>query len=53
MTKAPALIWEQIGVKDNAIKTWDSAKEWGLLPADVKVKKGPAIFPRIDIKKEL
>jgi len=53
MTKAPALIWEQIGVKDNAIKTWDSAKEWGLLPADVKVKKGPAIFPRIDMKKEL
>lgn len=53
MTKAPALIWEQIGVKDDAIKTWDSAKEWGLLPADVKVKKGPAIFPRIDMKKEL
>ena len=53
MTKAPALIWEQIGVKDDEIKTWDSAKEWGLLPADVKVKKGPAIFPRIDMKKEL
>ena len=53
MTKAPALIWEQIGVKDNAIKTWDSAKEWGLLPSDVQVKKGPAIFPRIDMKKEL
>ena len=53
MTKAPALIWEQIGVKDDAIKTWDSAKEWGLLPADVKVKKGSAIFPRIDMKKEL
>lgn len=53
MTKAPALIWDQIGVKDDAIKTWDSAKEWGLLPADVKVKKGPAIFPRIDMKKEL
>ncbi len=53
MTKAPALIWEQIGVKDDAIKTWDSAKEWGLLPADVQVKKGPAIFPRIDMKKEL
>ena len=53
MTKAPALIWKQIGVKDDAIKTWDSAKEWGLLPADVKVKKGPAIFPRIDMKKEL
>ena len=53
MTKAPALIWDQIGVKDDAIKTWDSAKEWGLLPVDVKVKKGPAIFPRIDMKKEL
>ena len=53
MTKAPALIWEQIGVKDDAIKTWDSAKEWGLLPVDVKVKKVPAIFPRIDMKKEL
>lgn len=53
MPESPKLIWEQIGIKDDSIKTWDSSKTWGLLPAEITVTKGDAIFPRIDIKKEL
>jgi methionyl-tRNA synthetase len=29
------------------------AKEWGLLPIELKVEKGETLFPRIDMKKEL
>ncbi|MCL1924581.1 MAG: methionine--tRNA ligase [Defluviitaleaceae bacterium] len=31
---------------------WDEAKEFGLLPKDLKVTKGDILFPRIDLKKE-
>ncbi len=33
--------------------TWASAAQWGVTPADVTVKKGDSLFPRIDMKKEL
>ena len=42
----------QIGA-DETITTWDSAKAFGLLPATVTVQKGDALFPRIDVRKEL
>ncbi len=29
---------------------WDEAGKWGLAPANVKVTKGEALYPRIDIK---
>ncbi len=32
---------------------WDSLNVWGLLQADVAVQAGPALFPRIDMEKEL
>ncbi|MBE6007788.1 MAG: methionine--tRNA ligase [Lachnospiraceae bacterium] len=53
MTKAPKAIWAQLNIADESIVAWDKAKEWGLLPADLEVKKGETLFPRIDIKKEL
>ena len=34
-------------------KTWDSAAQWGVLPATVSVIKGENLFPRIDMAKEL
>ena len=36
-----------------AVQTWDSAANWGVLPADVEVHKGENLFPRIDMAKEL
>ena len=44
--------FEQIGAPE-AVRTWESAAEFGALPADVKVVKGDTLFPRIDMDKEL
>jgi len=45
-------IFVQIGADEGA-QTWDSACRWGVLPADVEVRKGENLFPRIDMAKEL
>lgn len=46
-------ICSQLSIDDNSIKTWDSAKQFGLLKREVKINKGKIVFPRIDMKKEL
>ena len=48
----PEKIWKQYNI-DNKIVDWEMSKEWGLLSAELKVEKGEALFPRIDMKKEL
>jgi len=53
MPTTPERIFAQLGVTDEALKTWESLSEYGKLPAGTKVQKGEALFPRIDIKKEL
>ncbi len=45
-------VWEQIGADENLI-TYENAGKTGVLPANVTVKKGPALFPRIDVNKEI
>ena len=45
-------IFAQIGADENS-HTWESADHYGVLPADVTVKRGENLFPRIDIPKEL
>ena len=45
-------VWEQIGA-DESIITYENAGNFGILPNDVTVKKGPALFPRIDVDKEI
>ncbi len=45
-------IQEQIGAKPE-ILTYESASEWGLLPADAEIVKGETLFPRIDVEKEI
>lgn len=52
MPESCAKIFDQIGADDQTT-TWDAAKTPGLLPNDVSVSKGEAIFPRIDVEKEL
>ena len=53
MPQLPERIFAQLGVTDEALKTWDSLSAFGALPAGTKVCKGEALFPRIDVKKEL
>ena len=45
-------IFGQIGAKEE-LRSWESAKTWGLLPMDAAVNKGENLFPRIDMEKEL
>jgi len=47
-----ARIFEQIGASGETT-SYDSAETFGELPAAVTVTKGPVIFPRIDLEKEL
>ena len=44
--------FDQIGA-DGSARTWDAACEYGVLPADVAVRKGETLFPRIDAAKML
>ena len=53
MPSTPARIFAQLGIADDSLKTWDSLKCYGMLPAGIKVCKGDALFPRIDVMKEL
>ena len=53
MPHTPARIFEQLGVTDEALKSWDSLQRFDSLPAGTRVCKGEALFPRLDVKKEL
>lgn len=45
-------VWAQIGANTSDVN-YENAGKFGVLPLDVKVSKGEAIFPRIDVEKEI
>ena len=45
-------LFAQIGAPA-AVQTWESVADWGKMPVGTPVVKGDALFPRIDVKKEL
>ncbi len=53
LPQTPDKLFKQLGVSDPALKTWQSVQRFGGLLAGTKVEKGAALFPRLDIKKEL
>ena len=53
MPSTPARIYEQLGLTDESLMTWESVQKFGGLKPGTKVVKGAALFPRVDIKKEL
>ena len=55
MPNTPAIIREQLGVStlgEGDFFTWESAKQFGLLPREITVAKGAAAFPRAEKKAE-
>ena len=46
-------IYDQLGISDENLKTWESVKTFGLIGEGTKVHKGEALFPRLDIEKEV
>lgn len=53
MPNTPKLIFEQLNIKEDELKTWGSMMSFGKLRKDFTINKGEVVFPRIDIKKEL
>jgi len=52
MPRTPRAIKRQLNIGDELL-TWESAKQFGLLPREVVITKEPVVFPRIDLDKEL
>ena len=52
MPTAMPKVWEQIGA-DESMVTYEKSGTFGVLPADVTVRKGEVLFPRIDMEKEI
>ncbi|MBS7258953.1 MAG: methionine--tRNA ligase [Eubacteriales bacterium] len=53
LTRTSPKIFAQLGITAEALMSFDSIHTFGLLPVGQKVVKGEALFPRIDMKKEL
>ncbi len=54
MPRTPERIFAQLGVEDESLKTWQSLTEkFDVLPEGITVHKGEALFPRLDVQKEL
>ena len=46
-------MWKQLGLGDFAAANIPDAQIWGKYPADTKVCKGNALFPRYDLEEEI
>ncbi|NEU63194.1 methionine--tRNA ligase [Paenibacillus sp. ALJ109b] len=53
LTRAPRKIWEQLGIQEGELTAWDTAKQWGVIPAGNALQKGDPIFPRLDSEQEI
>ena len=53
MPKTPGRIFTQLGMTDESLQTLDSIQHFGGLVNGLRVEKGEALFPRIDVDKEL
>ncbi len=53
MPQTPGRIFAQLGVTDPALKSWQSLAAFGRLAPGTVVKKGEALFPRIDVAREM
>ena len=52
MPETAEKIFAQLGISVSDVK-WESAMEWGTLPKTATMTKADALFPRIDMEKEL
>ncbi|MDL2206922.1 methionine--tRNA ligase [Eubacteriales bacterium OttesenSCG-928-N13] len=53
MPRTPERIFAQLGLNDPSLQTWESIQSFGGLKPGTQVEKGAALFPRIDIPKEM
>ena len=53
LTRTPRRMWEQLGLSEGELTSWESACRFGSFPAGIRVKKGDPLFPRLDVKEEV
>lgn len=53
LTEAPPQIFEQLGIHEEALQTWDSTYEQGNVKEGTMTGKGKPIFPRLDMEEEI
>ncbi|MEH7251244.1 methionine--tRNA ligase [Neobacillus niacini] len=53
LTVTPNEIFEQLGMNEAELKTWDSLTNFGSVPNGTKVAKGNPLFPRLEIADEV
>lgn len=53
LTQTPNGMFKQLGIQDEALKTWESLEQFGIIPDGTKVEKDAPLFPRLDITEEV
>ncbi|MCC2328609.1 MULTISPECIES: methionine--tRNA ligase [Bacillus] len=53
LTVAPGKMFAQLGLTEEAHKSWESLSTIGCIPAGTKVEKGNPIFPRLEMEVEV
>lgn len=52
MPETPQKIWDQFGISED-MRSWESAKTWGVYASGKAVEEKEPLFPRIDLEKEM
>ncbi|MBU8920022.1 methionine--tRNA ligase [Bacillus sp. FJAT-29953] len=53
LTRTPNGVFKQLGIIDEALKTWESLDTFGNIPSGTKVEKDAPLFPRLEIAVEV
>ena len=53
MPSSSKKIQNQLGLTDSEQISWESSKNWGVLPNKIKIIRKEALFPRFDLDEEL
>jgi methionyl-tRNA synthetase len=53
LTRTPNALFKQLGIQDEALKTWESLEKYGMIPTGTKVEKDAPLFPRLEIADEV
>ncbi|MGG5254526.1 methionine--tRNA ligase [Neobacillus sp. SM06] len=53
MTRTPEEIFNQLGINDYSLKSWESLETFGRIPEGTKVEKGTPLFPRLEMEEEV
>lgn len=53
LTQTPAKMWQQLGLAEGEWTSWESLATFGALPRGSHVRKGAALFPRLEVDQEV